>query len=159
MFVYDDINKEDLSARADTIKDYQEALKIIKECENIIKKNKKKIIGFAYEQGKILKNFKEDTNFKSLVEQSEISKSTIIFKINIVKLIDKYKRIVKLSVTLIFLKSCYKDIKSISKENPDLLNWMFTLITFKPYYLFFFLSSCYSSLTTTLILTFSGHLC
>ena len=121
-FVYDDINKEDLSARADTIKDYQEALKIIKECENIIKKNKKKIIGFAYEQGKILKNFKEDTNFKSLVEQSEISKSTIIFKINIVKLIDKYKRIVKLSVTLIFLKSCYKDIKSISKENPDLLN-------------------------------------
>ena len=122
MFVYDDINKEDLSARADTIKDYQEALKIIKECENIIKKNKKKIIGFAYEQGKILKNFKEDTNFKSLVEQSEISKSTIIFKINIVKLIDKYKRIVKLSVTLIFLKSCYKDIKSISKENPDLLN-------------------------------------
>ena len=159
MFVYDDINKEDLSARADTIKDYQEALKIIKECENIIKKNKKKIIGFAYEQGKILKNFKEDTNFKSLVEQSEISKSTIIFKINIVKLIDKYKRIVKLSVTLIFLKSCYKDIKSISKENPDLLNWMFTLITFKPYYLFFFLSSYYSSLTTTLILTFSGHLC
>ena len=46
-FVYDDINKEDLSARADTVKDCQEAMKIIKECENMIKTNKKKIIGFA----------------------------------------------------------------------------------------------------------------
>ena len=66
-FVYDDINKEDLSARADAIKDYEEAMETIKECENIIKTNKKKIIGFAYEQGKIFKKFKEDTNFKNLV--------------------------------------------------------------------------------------------
>ena len=68
-FFYDDISKEDLSTRADTIKDYQEAMKIIKECENIIKTNKKKIIGFAYKQGKIFKKFKEDTKFKNLVEQ------------------------------------------------------------------------------------------
>ena len=38
-FVYDDINKEDLSARADAIKDYQEPMETIKECENIIKTN------------------------------------------------------------------------------------------------------------------------
>ena len=68
-FFYDDISKEDLSTRADTIKDYQEAMKIIKECKNIIKTNKKKIIGFAYKQGKIFKKFKEDTKFKNLVEQ------------------------------------------------------------------------------------------
>ena len=54
-FVYDDINKEYLSAR-DTIKDHQEAMKIIKECENIINTNK--------------------TKFKNLVEQFGISKST-----------------------------------------------------------------------------------
>ena len=51
-FVYDDTNKEDLSARADAIKDYQEAMQIIKECKNIIRTNKKKMTGFAYEQGK-----------------------------------------------------------------------------------------------------------
>ena len=51
-FVYDDTNKEDLSARADVIKDYQEAMQIIKECKNIIRTNKKKMTGFAYEQGK-----------------------------------------------------------------------------------------------------------
>ena len=121
-FVYDDINKEDLSARADTIKDYQETIKVIKECENIIKMNKKKIIGFPYEQGKIFKKFKEDTKFKNLVEQFKIKKSTIIFKINIVKLVDKYKRMLTSSVMLNFLKSYFKDIKSICKENPELFN-------------------------------------
>ena len=34
------------------MKDYQKTMKVIKACENIIKTNKKKIIDFAYEQGK-----------------------------------------------------------------------------------------------------------
>ena len=38
-------------------------MKIIKESENITKTNKK-IRGFAYEQGKIFRKFKEDTKFK-----------------------------------------------------------------------------------------------
>ena len=46
-FLYDDVNKEDLSARAEAIKDYQEAMEIITEFENMIKANTKKKIGFA----------------------------------------------------------------------------------------------------------------
>ena len=98
LFVSDDANKKELSARADAITDYRdaitdyrdaitdyrEAMEIIIECETIIRTNKKKIIGFAYEQGKIFKKFKEDTNFKNLVEEFGISKSTIIFKLNMV---------------------------------------------------------------------------
>ena len=91
-FVCDDINKEDVSATADAIKDYQETMETIKECENIIKTNKKKIIDFAYEQGKTFRKIKEDTNFKNLVEQFRINKITIIFKINIVKLVEKYNK-------------------------------------------------------------------
>ena len=101
-FVSDDANKKELSARADAITDYREAMEIIKECESIIRTNKKKIIGFAYEQGKIFKKFKEDTNFKNLVEEFGISKSTIIFKLNMVKLVDKYKQMLTSSVTLNF---------------------------------------------------------
>ena len=52
-FVYDEINKEDLSAGADNVKNCKEELKFIEECENMIKTNKKNIIRFAYEQGKI----------------------------------------------------------------------------------------------------------
>ena len=91
------------------MKDCQEAVKIVKECENIIKTNKKNIISFVYKQGK--------TKFKNLVE---IKRSTIIFKINIVKLADKYPKMLTSSVTLNFLKSYHKDIKRICKENPEL---------------------------------------
>ena len=121
-FVHDEINKEELSARADNVKNCQEVVKIIKECENIIKKNKKNIIRFAYEQGKIFKKFKENAKFKDLVKQFGINKSTIIFKINIVKLADKYPKMLTSSVTLKFLKGYYKDIKSICKGNPELFS-------------------------------------
>ena len=97
-------------------------MKVIEERENIIKTNKKKIIGFAYEQVKILKKFKEDTKFNNLVEQFGISKSTTIFNINIVKLVEKCKKMVKSSVTLNFLKRYYKDIKTFCKENPELFS-------------------------------------
>ena len=80
------------------MKNCQEAVKIIKECENMIKTNKKIIIRFGYEQGKILK-FKEDVKFKNLVEQFGVNRSTIIFKINIVKLADKSRKMLTSSVT------------------------------------------------------------
>ena len=53
-----------------------------------------------------------DTKFKNLVEQFRINKSTMIFKINIVKLVDEYQKMLTSSVTLNFLKSYYKDIRS-----------------------------------------------
>ena len=121
-FVYDRITKEDLSKKADNVKNCQEAAKIIKECENMIKANKKNIIHFAYEQGKIFRKFKEDAKFKNLVEQFGINRTTIIFKINVVKLVNKYPERLTSSVTLNFLKNYYKDIKSICKENLELLS-------------------------------------
>ena len=117
------------------MKDCQEAMKIIKEYENIIKTNKKNIICFAYKQGKIFKMFKKDTKFKNLAEfknladQFSINKSTIIFKINIVTLVDKHPK--NVDIISDFLKIYYKEIKSICKENPKLLSWMFTLATFE----------------------------
>ena len=121
-FVYNEINEEDLIARADNVQNCQEGTKIMKECENMIKTNKENIIRFAYEQGKIFKKSKEDTKFKNLVEQFRINRTTTIFKINIVKLADKYPKIWTSSVTLNFLKSYHKDIKSICKENPELFS-------------------------------------
>ena len=88
-------------------------MKIIKDCKNIIKTNKKKIICFAYEQGKVFKKFKEDTKVKNLVEQFRINKCTIIFKIDFVKLVNKYPKMLSSSVTLNLLKSYYKDIKQV----------------------------------------------
>ena len=72
---------------------------------------------FAYEHGK--------TKLKNLVEKFRINRSTVIFKINIIKLADKYPKMLTSSVTLVFSKSYHKNIKSICKENPKLFSWMF----------------------------------
>ena len=45
-----------------------------------------------------------------------------MFKINIVKLVDKYKKMLASSVTLNFLKSYFKGIKGICKEKPELFS-------------------------------------
>ena len=49
------------------MEDYQEAMDIIKEYEDIIETNKKNIICFAYQQGKVFRNFKENRKFRQLL--------------------------------------------------------------------------------------------
>ena len=75
----ENIHKEELIICADRVKDCQETLNIIKNCEDIIKINKKNIICLAYQEGKIFKKFKENIKLKNLGEQFKITKSTIIF--------------------------------------------------------------------------------
>ena len=70
---------------------------IIKENEYIIKTNKMNIIFFVYQQG--FRKFKEKKRFKSHVGQFKITKGTIILKMNIVKLVDKYPKMMITSET------------------------------------------------------------
>ena len=68
---------------------YEDATTILREYETIVKTQKQNIFCNLYRQDYIFKRFKESEKFMSLVKDLIISKSTIIFKINIVKLIDK----------------------------------------------------------------------
>ena len=52
-----------------------------------------------------------------MVGKLKIHKSTIVFKINRFKLIEKHPELLMSSVTLTFLKNYFKDIKQICKEN------------------------------------------
>ena len=74
------------------MEDYQEAMNIMEEYENIIQTNKKNIMRFAYQQGKVFREFNENRKFKNLVEKFKITKSTMIFQINFFKLVDKYPK-------------------------------------------------------------------
>ena len=56
--------------------------------------------------------------FIKLVNESKLHKTTMIFEINIVKLIDKHPKLMKSFVTLGFLKNHFKDIKQICNKNP-----------------------------------------
>ena len=49
----------------------------------------------------------------------QVQKSTVIFKTNVFKVIEKFRGLKKLSLTLGFLKNYYKHIKNVLKENPS----------------------------------------
>ena len=54
-----------------------------------------------------------------MVKERGISKSTILFKISIVKFVNKYPRMKKSSFSLHFLKNNLKIIKEICYENAS----------------------------------------
>ena len=60
--------------------------------EDIIRTNKKNIISAAYQQGKAFRKFKEKKKFINLIKEFKVHETTIIFKINIVKLSGKHPR-------------------------------------------------------------------
>ena len=62
-------------------------------------------------------NFKENEKFQEMVGKLKIPKSPIIFKINVFKLIEKYPKLMRSSVTLTFLKKYLKDIQKVCEDN------------------------------------------
>ena len=86
----DIIETEELNEKADKKEKPEDATPIIKQYEDIICTKKKNIIPIVYRQGKVFKRFKDKEKFIKLVNEFKVHKSTIIFKMNIVKLIDKH---------------------------------------------------------------------
>ena len=113
------IEAEELNEKSDKAEKPEDAAAIIKQHEDIIHIKKKNIISIAYLQGKVFKRFQDKDKFTKLVSEFKVHKRTIIFKINIVKLIDKHPKLRESPVILGFLKNYYKDIKQICNENSN----------------------------------------
>ena len=111
---FDDLNKE-----AEEVQDPEKAVIIIERYENIIKTKRKGIINVAYHQGQVFKRFKEKEKFAKLVSELGIHKTTIIFKTNVFKLCEKYRKLLKSFIGLGFFKNYHKDIKALCKENEE----------------------------------------
>ena len=80
---------------------------------------KKGIINVAFHQGQIFKRIKEKEKFAKLVSVLGIPKTTIILKIDVFKLCEKQRKLLKSSIGLEFFKNYNKDIKAISKEKEE----------------------------------------
>ena len=74
-------------------------------------------IAVAFNQGKVFKCFNEKEKFIEIVGKLKIHKSTIVFKINLFKLVEKHPKLMKSSVTLTFPKNYFKNSEQICKEN------------------------------------------
>ena len=97
---FDDLNKE-----AEETQDPEEAAKIIKRYEDIIKTKNKGIINVAYHQGQVFKRFKKKENFAKLISELGNHKTTIIFRINIFKFCKKHPKLLKSFIGLGFFKN------------------------------------------------------
>ena len=111
------VETDKLNKKAEEVQKLEDAADVIKQYEDIIQTKKKGIINIAYHQGKVFKRFKDKEKFIKLVTEFKVHKSTIIFKINIYKLCEKYPKLLKSSIGLGFLKNYYKDVKEIYSEN------------------------------------------
>ena len=85
------------------------AIKVIQEFEEIIQNKKSYIVWLAYYQGQVSQKFREKEKFVSdMVSKFNVSKSTIVFKITLKKLIDDFPRIKDSSLYLHYLKKKIK---------------------------------------------------
>ena len=83
----------------------ENAAKVIHEFEEIIKNKRNDIVWLAYYQGKIFQKFKSKERFvNDMVTKFKVSKSTIVFKIALCRLIDEYPKIKIFSLSLHYLK-------------------------------------------------------
>ena len=117
---------EYLNTEAEEVQHLERAAEIIKRYEDIIKTKNKGIINVAYHQGQVFKRFKEKEKFAKLVSELGIHKTTIIFRINVFKLCNKYPKLLKSSIGLGLFKNYRKDIKAIYEEyEKDFECWAF----------------------------------
>ena len=105
-----------LDEQDDKVEKLEDAIDIIKKYEEILLTKRKGIIAVAFHQGKVFKRFKEKEKFLQMVEKLKIHKNTIIFKINLFKLIEKHPKLMKSSVTLTFLKNYFKYKTNLQRQ-------------------------------------------
>ena len=117
--IIDKLVNEVIDKTAKNVKSSEEAVEVVNEIEEIIKINKCNILWLAYQQGQILERFKMNDNFIKMVKKIGISKSTMVFKIYIVKFINKYTRMRKSSLSFHFLENIFKIIKEIFHVNAS----------------------------------------
>ena len=104
----EEIVNEDIERTAKSVKSSEEAVEAVNNMEKIIKSEKCNTLWLAYQQGQIFEKFKMNDNFIDMVKKIGISKSTILFKVSIIKFVNKYPRMKKSSLSLHFLKNNFK---------------------------------------------------
>ena len=100
---------EDLSKKVDNP---DAVVELIKKIQKIIKNKKNNILTLAYHQGVIFRKFKTNDRFISSVSECKISKTTINFKIDIVKFIDDYPQMRTSCISLFLSKKQFSIVFS-----------------------------------------------
>ena len=110
----------DIQEKAKNCTSEEDPAKVIQEFEGIIKNKKGDIVWLAYYQGKMFQKFKEKKRFVSkMVLKFEVSKSTIVFKIALSRLIDDYPKIKDSSLSVQYFLENLKMITEVCRVNAS----------------------------------------
>ena len=115
----EEVESEGIEDMSRNVNNFDDAVKLVGRIERIIKSKKNNILILAYHQGLIFKKFKENINFTGAVSNLRIGKTTINFKIGIIKFSDDYPKMRKSSVSLHFFKNNFKIIKEFCGEHSS----------------------------------------
>ena len=116
----EEIVNEDFEKISSNIKIPDEAvIYVVSSMEKIIKSKKSNILWLAYQQGQIFKKFIPNENFLDIIKKLGIRKSTVLFKMFIVKPVNKYLRVKKSYLFLHFSKKNFRIIKENCHENAS----------------------------------------
>ena len=93
------------------------AISVIREYKDVIRTKRKNIICNTYQQDRVFKWFKENEEFKSMVATFKVNKNIMLFKMNNVKLIHKFPKLMESSLAFNFLKYYFRNIIETCNEN------------------------------------------
>ena len=110
---------EQIKEQAGTVDNPEDHADVIKKYKEILKTKRQSIISVAYHQDKVFSRFGEKKKFVRLVADFGVHKGIIIFMVNVFRLLGKYPRLKKFSVTLSFMKKYFKDVKQICKVSSE----------------------------------------
>ena len=113
------IESKGIKELAKNVDNPDDAAELIKKMDNMIKSKKSNILTIASQQGEIFRRFKTNNKFISAVGAFKISKTTINFKIDIVKFIDMYPKMQASCVSLYYLKNNFRVIKEVCQEHAS----------------------------------------
>ena len=96
-----------------------DAIELVKKLDKLTKCSKNNILAWAYQQGKVFQKFKSNNKFVSAVTEFDISKTTINFKIYIVKFIENYPKMKKSCISPFYPKNNFRVIKDACQEHAS----------------------------------------
>ena len=108
---------KDIEELAKKVDNPDNIAELIRKMDKMIKSKKSNILMIDYQQSEILKKFKTNNKFISAVSAFKISKTTINFKVDIVKFIDTYPKIQTSCISLYYLENNFGVIKKFCQED------------------------------------------
>ena len=113
------IESKGIKELAENVDNPDDAAKLIKKLDHMIKSKKNNVLSIAYHQGEIFKRFKTNNKYISTVSAFKIIKTTINFKIDIVKFIDMCPKMQTSWISLHYLKNNFSVIKEVCQEHAS----------------------------------------